>query len=310
MLKQAVANPLVVNLPMIKGSEDPVTDLRRKLMVEIHDDTSLIRIALELGDPNEAITIVDAVVDSYMTYNREYSRGANKDLTETLKKELETLQQLLDSKKAMLKEVMRKRGGKVKVIEPEKMLNAKDETDPAQPTFKSLSEDLVHKTMAEMVQTDLELIEAKAMREARLEAKKASQEENEQKLEQIDQEQLKAQIEEEFQKDPEVVGLVQEIEEAKEHLEHIKRNVRKPNDPARFAAQNQCDKLEKEYNGMWKYKYTKIHQRLTGLGAAQSPESIRDLELKIASLTRKKGQAGRTLQRHESRSASDQRRHV
>ena len=35
-------------------------------MVEIHDDTSLIRVALELANPEEAITIVNAVVSSYM----------------------------------------------------------------------------------------------------------------------------------------------------------------------------------------------------------------------------------------------------
>jgi succinoglycan biosynthesis transport protein ExoP len=288
VLKRAVTDPLVVNLPMIKHSEDPVHDLRRKLMVDIHDDTSLLRVALELGDPNEAITIVNAVVDSYMKYNAEYSRGANKELTESLTKQLGKLQNQIEVKKAALKELLRKSKGKIKVLEPEKLLNTKDESDPAQPTFKSLSEDQFHRMMAEMVQTDLQLIEAQAMLDAKEDAKKASQEEIAQMIEKVDEEQILEQITEEFQKDPEVVTLTREIDETRAHLDHLKQNVRKPNDPSRRAAQDQFDKLKKEYENLWNFKYKKLRAQLNGAGGKQSAESIRDLELKIASLKRKK----------------------
>ena len=54
----------------------------------IVENTNLIRIRLELPNPEEAVTIVQAVVQSYLTQNTDYSRSANRDLTESLKQQL------------------------------------------------------------------------------------------------------------------------------------------------------------------------------------------------------------------------------
>ena len=88
VLEPAIANPLVVNLATIRNSVDPKTDLLEKLKVVIVDNTNLIRIALELPDSDEAVKIVQAVVQSYLTQNTEYSRSANRELTESLKQQL------------------------------------------------------------------------------------------------------------------------------------------------------------------------------------------------------------------------------
>jgi capsular exopolysaccharide synthesis family protein len=289
VLRQAVANPTIVNLPMIKQSEDAVNDLRKKLAVDIYDDTSLLRIALELTNRDEAIKIVDAVVNSYLSYNLDYSRTANRELTESLQNQLKKLQELIKVKREQLQRLVSK--GNIKVFKPE--LNAaitKDESDPAQPTFKTLSEDLVHRAQVDMVQTDLELIEAQSTLEAKRDALKAIQEEDLQKAQQQrpGEDQLLAQITEEFQKDPEVISLVQDIDETREHLEHVKHTVRQPQDPSRRVAQARYDKLQNEYKSLWTSKYEKLRARLTVAGEAQSNESVHALELKIASLKKKK----------------------
>ena len=67
VLEPVVTNALVVNLPMIKKSEDPKSDLRMKLRVGIVENTNLIRVAMELPNGEEAITIVQAVIDSYIS---------------------------------------------------------------------------------------------------------------------------------------------------------------------------------------------------------------------------------------------------
>jgi capsular exopolysaccharide synthesis family protein len=258
-------------------------------MVGIEGDTNLIRVSLELANPDEAKTIVAAVVEHYMTHNTEYSRGANKDLMGNLTKQLEKLAKEINDKRDQLKKLVKK--GKV-VVNLTEMLNTattKDESDPPRPTFKSLSEDLLHKTMADMVQTDLELIEARATLEARLDAKKTSQEENEQRLQQVDEEQFNARIKGEFMKDPEVAALIEEIDNTREHLDHIKQNVRKPNDPSRIAAQKHFDKLQSRYENLWDKKYHEIRQRLSiTVGVTPSPESIQELTLKVESLKKKK----------------------
>ena len=52
VIDPAIADPLVVSLSFIKKSMDPKNDLLEKLKVEIVEHTSLIRIALELPDPD------------------------------------------------------------------------------------------------------------------------------------------------------------------------------------------------------------------------------------------------------------------
>ena len=88
VLNLAVADPLVASLPWIKLSLDPKQDLRKKLLVEIVEKTNLIRVALELPDADQAVAIVESIVKSYLSHNSDYSRSANRDLTESLRKEL------------------------------------------------------------------------------------------------------------------------------------------------------------------------------------------------------------------------------
>jgi len=109
VLNSAIADPLVVNLATIRKSVDPKTDLLDKLKVVIVPDTNLIRIALELPNPEEAATIVRAVVQSYLTQNTDYSRSANRDLTESLKQQLLKIGNDIELKRSMLKDLYKKR---------------------------------------------------------------------------------------------------------------------------------------------------------------------------------------------------------
>ena len=87
------------------------------MRVGIIESTNLIRIALELPEPVEAKTIVDAVVQSYLTQNTDYIRSTNRDLTESLKRQLKKIGDDIEIKKATLKDLYKK--GKVAVLKPE-----------------------------------------------------------------------------------------------------------------------------------------------------------------------------------------------
>jgi capsular polysaccharide biosynthesis protein len=82
VLGAAVANPLVVNLPTIKQSEDPRKVLRERLKVQIVGGTPLIRISLELANHNEAIAIVDAVAQSYVAQYEDRNQPQFNKITE------------------------------------------------------------------------------------------------------------------------------------------------------------------------------------------------------------------------------------
>ena len=158
-----------------------------------------------------------------------------------------------------------------------------------QPTFKVVSEDHVQKMMAEMDQTELELIEAMSMLEVKRDACKARLQEIQEPTQSTDGQQ-RVRVEEEFKRDPDVIDFMREFEETREHLEHLKRSVRQPHDAARVAAQNQFDKLQREYNDLWTAKYPVILQRLTAhaIGDTQLVTAIEELEQKVDTLKKKK----------------------
>ena len=121
VLEPAIADPLVVNLATIKKSIDPKSDLLEKLKVVIVDNTNLIRVALELPNPEEAVTIVQAVVQSYLAQNTDYSRSANRDLTESLKQQLLKIDTDIELKRSKLKDLYK--NGNITVLKPEDRLN-------------------------------------------------------------------------------------------------------------------------------------------------------------------------------------------
>ena len=244
----------------------------------IVDDTNLIKVALELPNPEDAVTIVQAVVQSYLRQNTDYSRSGNHDLTESLKQQLFKIGTDIELKKSKLKELYKK--GNLTVLKPEDRLNGgNNDGSTVEPTFKTVSEDHMQKMMAELDSTEFELIEAMSM----LDVKRAAYQTGNQENQQLDQ------IREAFKNDPDVLALKQEFDETREHLDHLKRNFRNPSDAARVAAQNQFNKLEREYRDLWVSKYPEILKRLSASssGAGQSL-GIQELEQRVETLKSKK----------------------
>jgi polysaccharide biosynthesis transport protein len=287
VLNPAIADPLVVNLATIRKSVDPKTDLLDKLKVVIVPDTNLIRIALELPNPEEATTIVQAVVQSYLTQNTEYSRGANRDLTESLKQQLRKIAEEINLKKSMLKDLYKK--GNISVLKKPELSVNNDDTNGLQPSFKNVSEGHLHNVIAQLDETGLELIEAMSTLEVKRDTHKAIQQRTEEPVEQTDGQKL-ARVTEEFTRDPEVIALKQEVEETQTHLERLKGNVRQSHDPAVVSAQRQLNKLEQEYKYLWNSKYQEIVDRLSMRPGdnAQLLIAIQEFEQKVETLKKKK----------------------
>ncbi len=288
VLEPAVASSSVAKLPAITKSQDPKADLRKKLEVEILEDSYLIRVSLELPNAEHAAMIVNAVVDSYMSYHKEYKHGANAQLKSSLKLQLEKLENELKTKIGELQASHQK--GTVEIGKPKLYIGPPESFEnSAQPTFSSLTEDRVQRIVDQMVTTDLELIAVQAALEtARQAANRAPGEEKAQQPQQ-DAERLETRIAEEFHKDPEVVALIQEIKAARELCDRYRAPLRWNNDPARRAAEKQYKKLTEQYEELWNDKFPEIKQRLKGVtGSSQSPETIHELTMRVEELARKK----------------------
>ncbi len=93
----------------------------------------------------------------------------------------------------------------------------------------------------------------------------------------------------EFQRDPEVVALNQEIALAAEQRDYAKANSRQGNDPARRASELKYKKLMADYDKLWKLKYDEISTRLkAGVLPGKAPETIAALKSRLASLEAQK----------------------
>jgi beta-lactamase regulating signal transducer with metallopeptidase domain len=195
-------------------------------------------------------------------------------LIQGLKRQITKAEAEIDLKRSELKELHTKRNAVV--LQPEDRLKAnKHEGHGVQPTFKVVSKDPIQKMLAEMDETDLELVEAMSMLDVKRDASK----------------QRTIRIEEEFKRDPDVQAFMQDFDETREHLERLKSSVRVPHDPARVAAQHQFDKLQREYNNLRTSKYPEILKRLSG----SSDQAIKELEQKVATLKKKKSKLAERL---------------
>ena len=142
---------------------------------------------------------------------------------------------------------------------------------PADPSkLSSVNEELADRLAQEMLDTKLEIIKVEADVKTRENAKHKEREQ---------------QIQEEFQRDPEVVALCEEIALADEQRGHARVRSLLLNDPARQAAEEKYKKLRLKYNKLWEDKYVEIRERLRAAGPApRRAESIEDLKQKLEAL--------------------------
>ena len=125
-----------------------------------------------------------------------------------------------------------------------------------------------------MLDTKLEIIKVEADLKTREDAKNG-----------VSNKERAQQIQEEFQRDPDVIALCEKIWEADEQREQAKKISRLGNDPARQVAEQKYRKLRLEYNKLWEDKYVEIRDRLRAAGRApHRAESIEDLKKKIGAL--------------------------
>ncbi len=96
--------------------------------------------------------------------------------------------------------------------------------------------------------------------------------------------------------DPEVFGLIGEITEARDHLDHVKRTLRQSHDPALIAVQKQLAKLTDKYQDLWTSKYAEILKRLKDDESAAMRSAINKLRNKIAVLKNKQARLSKNFE--------------
>ncbi len=296
VLGPALASPGVAHLSTITKENDPRTFLRKHMTVEIVKDAYLIRVALELGEKDEAAAIVNAVVQSYLEYNGEHQRSGTSNLRNSLTDQLKKYKSEINDKRAELKKIAA--NGNVSIEKPITLGSSKNPDDDAQPEIHSVSEQQSQHLAKQIVENKVEIIAIESDLKTLQNAKQMSEENAKQRSTIADSERDEK-IQEEFRKDPEVIDLCQEIAEADEQRAQAKKRARQGNDPARQFAEQKYKDLRIEYDKLWKIKYEEIGERLktASTNPEQAEAAIVVLERKLES---KKAQAAKFAELYQN----------
>ena len=105
------------------------------------------------------------MVYSYLSQNTDYSRGANRDLSESLKQQLLKIAAEIDDKRSKLKDLGRK--GDATLLKPEDRLNPNnDDGHGIEPILKIVTEADSQKMTTDILAAEHELVDAVSHLEA------------------------------------------------------------------------------------------------------------------------------------------------
>ncbi|WP_165223239.1 exopolysaccharide transport family protein [Aquisphaera insulae] len=295
-----IVDPAIAKFSMFADSKDQLIDLRRKLDVAIIPNTTFIRISLESTNPDEAAKVVNAVANAYkLTTQPDPSQVIPPKITslqrKTAKDEVEALQEY--RKTAIDPQIKRRQDDLLKLaqkggITVKKESSAKGDTPgEAQPSFDKAAMTEFQSAHEKLLDTNFDLIEA----EARLAAMQAQASATPDVVPPAGEETAKvtkAQIDDEFLRDPEVIAVRNQIKEVEDEYEHVRKVAKRASDPALKATLARLDALKKQYEDMWPSKSEQIRQRLqlvttSGTAPPQRGESMQELVQKIAELKTK-----------------------
>ncbi len=159
-----------------------------------------------------------------------------------------------------------------------------DAGDDAQTDIRSVSEEQSQLLAKQMLENKLNIIEVESDLKTLENAKQMNDEDAKQQSLVADKER-DDKITEEFQKDPEVIQLCEEIAQADQERARA-RAWWGPNDPARQFADQKYNKVRIEYDKLWKVKYEAIGERLkiANTSPDQNQAAIVKLKRRLESL--------------------------
>ena len=298
VLRLALTDPKISDLPTLKESKDPKSDLRKNLDIHIMGSTHFIRVAFESKAPDEARDIVNAVIRAYSATTTDtegkttsskffVQKNLNEKNANAFRLKAEELKTSIEKHRS---EILSKTSKGDVDLEWQKNTPSKDDADQSPSlVFNPKSLEQFKSTETLLLQTQYQIIDLEARLKVRLEDEQRAQENGRNALAQGNEE-IRERIVQEFRRDPEVAAVIAQIKSTTQEVEHLRGMVRRPDDPSRVAAQLMLTNLNKDYNDLWRVKSEQIRQRLlvtTSATNAPDLESAAELKHKLEELRQK-----------------------
>ncbi|MDR3622710.1 MAG: hypothetical protein P4L85_25380, partial [Paludisphaera borealis] len=265
VLKPAIGDSTVAELPFIKNSTDKLTDLRQKLKVKNKDGTVHIQVSFDSTDAREAAAIVNAVVASYLRSYKDVQQSRDESHLKRLTVYLDRLKKDKEEKVEALKEIVERgnvngqSAGESKPKESTKTQDGDSAPQTKDASIEKFSIEQYRTFKADILKKKLELNELEFALQKRV-ADSQDQDSEVAETTGFQKSQLEARINETFRRDSSVASLIQQILETDEELAHTVGVARKGHDPARQAAEKRKAQLMAKYNNLWDERYGEIRQ--------------------------------------------------
>ena len=258
VLTDAGTNPRVAALPRIRTAGDVVLELRKALTVGVVPETYLIEVAMTSPSADEAATIVNAVIDSFLASSHEWTDGMTRNQIKNLETYLAGLQ---DKDK-----ILERRWKDLLARETDARVMLRNPPDPSAIGLTLEDYRRLRQVLFEKV---VELAEAEATATA---LKAASMVEGKAPGSKADEEALVRLIERRFKTDPEAIELASRLIEARGKLEEVRRVTNSPDDPAVRSAIQRLEDLTARYSQLSDRKSRAYRDQILN-----EPEPLREL---------------------------------
>ena len=277
VVSAALTDKDVATTKLVREAKDPESEIRSRLQVGIVEGTYLIRVALTSLEPKDGPAIVNKVVASYISVATDWSDKKNKFQITRLRTYKEELNARVDVKEKAWLGLAEQ--STIELIESTRaMAPAGDGLTLSQATRKQASLDEYRQVRGHLFEINLKLLETEALfqhRKAELSAREA-----EMAPELLAQKRIKDAL----RKDPEIVLLMNEIEQVQRTVDMANDRKENRNDPSLARTSRQLEVLKHDLRDLIARK----QEELALLGVDEDP-ALRELSEQTDSLKVRKG---------------------
>ncbi len=257
-------HPELYRYPKLQNVPDAELAMRQFLRVSILPKQSFIEIAMTSTLANEAVDMVNAVLEAYLKNVTSISDDETKQRIAHLKKDIEARTVELELKRAEWKKLSDQVGAA-------DVDGVKDSNSITTDDYRLLSDQLSTVEM-ERVSAQAELDH---LRGEKLNLTQGT-----------DAETLKAAVEDAFQSHPKVAALQAQIEQVQTQIEHTKRKTTNSLDPARMHHAKSLKQFKQQMAALRTKLWPRLEREvMAGVGGQESDHSIAMLERQITTMS-------------------------
>ena len=244
VLAAAALDPKVVQLPRIQMARDAIQELSSCIGVGVQSGTNIIEVSMTSESAEEAARLVNAVVDSFLAANQDWSSSSSEIQIKKLKDYKTTLADEIKQKETDWRAKVEKGDRVVPLIPQSPLAENGPNGEKAAPGTATWTVDNYHTMLNACTATKIELLTAQAALD---DARAIAQEAGRESSVLGDKSKSSAQLEIRLRNDAELMDLSNKRQDLIARIQKIQRDTRNSGDPAETKAREQLARMQQAF---------------------------------------------------------------